>query len=147
MNKTDYVLNIFNKLLIEEIESNINVDELLALIFDSISKRQLITEEIKQVINLTKQLIFLLEENLKENNIISKISGNDIINCFENKNIFTRKSLPDIIVCKFDFSDFNSFKNFVINMTDELQLNEKQVYALSLLNIQLKSINRVIYKF
>ena len=148
MNKTDILLTQMYNLLVEEIETEITMDKLLQFLISQTKKKQyVITEDIQQVITLPKQLLMLCEENLKETNSIAKISGDDILNTFEDKTIFKSTNFPDIIVAKFDFSSTEEISNFLCLMTDELQLNERQQYALSMLKIALKSSNGLFTDF
>lgn len=143
-NKIDYLINSFN-LLLEE-RNVINADELLSFLLKNInSANHIITEEIKKFIQLPEQLIQLIKENLS--NDVVKIDGEDISACFEDKQIFKTTLLPDIYISKFNFSNFDEFEKFILQMSNELNLSEKQIYALTLIQLRLKSVNGLFTDF
>jgi hypothetical protein len=141
-------LEKFYEIIVEDISSKLSIDEFLDFLLKNLNKNQnLITEEIKQKIKLPALLIDIIKDNLKTNCSLTKISGNDIFNCLKESNFFNKVNFPDVIVCKFDFSNLDELKTFIGKMTDEFELTEKQLYILKLIHLKLKSSNGLFTNF
>ena len=146
--KTDLFISKLYNILVEEIEPNISIDDLIEFLrIQSMNKNNIITEEIRQCISLPENLLMLIEANLTESCTLSKISGEDIFNCFEDKTIFKTNNFPNIIICKLDFFLLTEWEKFILLMTQELTLSEKQLYALNIVRIHLKSVSGLFTDF
>ena len=148
LNKTDILITYLTNLFLEEIESNISIDDLISFLFSqSKNKINIISEDIKQIISLPESLLCLFEENLKMPNTFIKISGDEILNCFNDHSIFKTVNFPDVIVYAFDFSSIDEWKHFILTLAGELNLTEQQLFALNMLKLTLNSVNGLFTNF
>jgi len=139
-----FINNLYN-VIVEEYTTTISISQLLELLNNSIEKQYLIIEEIKKFIQLPKQLILLVKNNIEENQL-HLINGNDILNCF-NKEIFKTNNLPNILIGCFDFNNKDQFIQFIHQCTSELELTEKENNILNLLIWKIKSANGIFTDF
>jgi hypothetical protein len=56
-------------------------------------------------------------------------------------------NFPDVIVYAFDFSSIDEWKQFILTLSGELNLTDKQLFALNILKFTLNSVNGLFTNF
>lgn len=136
--------NILN-IIVENIEQ-LDIDIVIKELEHTIKNKQLIYEEILQKIQFPPQLLILFKSKIQKN-VIHKIDGNDILNCFNNTEWLKNKNLPDILISTFDFDNKDQFLQFIKSFNSTIQLNDKQKYALNFIFRSIQNTNGIFTNF